>query len=84
MIPATHYTSSPFVYIYVYARAYTSITHTAPYNYYVHSLHLQCKRESISEWQFARYIIQSASAIRFVVSAAVITPTFQPSLRPLL
>lgn len=24
---------------------------------------LQCKRESISEWQFARYIIQSASAI---------------------
>jgi len=46
---------------------------------------LQCKRESIPEWQFARYIIQSASAIRFVVvSAAVITPTFQPSLRPLL
>jgi len=46
---------------------------------------LQCKRESIPEWQFARYIIQSASAVRFVVvSAAVITPTFQPSLRPLL
>lgn len=49
-----------FSYARVRARAHThAVAHTPPYNYYVRSVHLQCKRESISEWQFARYIIQS-------------------------